>query len=130
MPFSEMLPWLAFAAFGLTGCATHSARPSIDVQSALAASEGQRVEVRGFLRYGDDARGLWQSKASYFNFTPAAEPACITLWNAGSFRKQLLRRSNATVTIIGKRHVEPPLQIDQIALSRCSDTGLIIERVR
>lgn len=126
----EMRPWLAFAALGLTGCAAHSATQPIDVLSALSASDGQRVEIRGFLRYGDDARGLWQSRESYRTFTPAAASACITLWNAGVFRERLSQRDGSTVTITGKLHVAPPLGTDEMELGRCNDMGLIIERIR
>jgi hypothetical protein len=127
----EMWPWsgLALVALGLTGCVAHGATKPIDVLSAFSASDGQRIEVRGFLRYGDDARGMWQSQASFRDYTPESAPACITLWNAGAFREQLLRRDRSMITITGKVRVEPPLHPDEISLGRCSDVGLIIERI-
>ncbi|ATY33704.1 hypothetical protein CVN68_18520 [Sphingomonas psychrotolerans] len=114
----------------MTGCVAHGATKPIDVLSAFSANDGQRIEVRGFLRYGDDARGVWQSQASYRDYTPEAAPACITLWNAGAFREQLLRRDGSTITITGKVRVEPPLHAGEISLGRCSDVGLVIERLR
>jgi hypothetical protein len=127
-----MKPWwvLHIAAFGLAGCAAHDTARPTDVRSALAAGDGQQIQIRGFLRYGDDARGLWQSAAAYRGFAPNAAPVCITLWNAGAFRERLLRRDQSIVTLIGKLHVEPPLKADEIALGRCNDVGLIIERIR
>jgi len=121
---------LAAAVLGLTGCATSSAAPSIDVFAARAAQAGRQVEVRGFLRYGDDARGLWQSEAGYRDSTSSAASACLTLWNAGAFRKRLKPRDQSTVTIGGKIFTAAALQPDEIEFGRCSDTGLIIERIR
>ena len=113
----------------LAGCAHAPAIRPHDLLAAPTASEGKRVTVRGYLRFGDDARGLWQSKQAYRDFTPRAPSACLTLFNAGAFRTQLLARDNSIVTLVATvrtLHLGP----DEIALGWCNDTGLMIEKIR
>lgn len=113
----------------LAGC-THAQtiRPQ-DVIADPAANEGKRIVIRGYLRYGTDARGLWQSKQAHRGFTPAAPPACLTLFNAGDFRRQLQARDGSQVTLtasVRTIHLQP----DEIALGWCNDTGLMIEKIQ
>lgn len=113
----------------LAGCTQdlQAIRPQ-DVLAHPAANEGKRVVIRGYLRYGTDARGLWQSKQAYRSFTLEAPQACLTLFNASRFAKQLHARDGSQVRLTARVqtiHLKP----DEIALGWCNDTGLMIEKV-
>lgn len=115
-------------AFALAGCSYSQAIHPQDVIANPAAKEGQRVFIRGYLVYGTDARGLWQSQQAYRDFTPQAPLACLTLFNASRFARELDDRAGSTVTLTARVRTlrrEP----DAITFGWCNDTGLMIEKV-
>ena len=113
----------------LAGCARPV--PALQPQTVLAAPadyQGKRIVVRGYLRYGDDSRSLWQSIETYRASRSAARTACLTLFNADAFHTRLRQFADSTVTLTGTvrtMHLAP----EQSALGWCNDTGLMIERI-
>jgi hypothetical protein len=119
----------------VAGCASVAPIHPADVLASPAGFEGRNVTIRGYLRYGDDARGLWQSSAVLrkLDTLPGNAPewnSCLTLWNADKFRKQFVELRESNVTLVGIVRTMPPLGSEEIALGRCSDTGLVIESIR
>lgn len=119
-----------FVFLALAACARPE--PGLQPQSVLAAPadyQGKRVTVRGYLRYGDDARGLWQSAQAYRTYSPAKPRPCLTLFNADAFHSRLRQFADSTVTLTGTvRTIH--LQPEESARGWCSDTGMMIEKIR
>jgi hypothetical protein len=103
-----------------------------DILASATALEGTQVEVRGFLRFGDDTRNLWTSKSAYSavsgQYVPAESPLwnhCISLFDTKKLRATLLRYDSRDVLVRG-RITRYRRDNDDIAFSSCSDIGITI----
>jgi hypothetical protein len=90
------------------------------------------VSVKGYLRFGDDSRNLWNNEESYTyvrkSYVPPNDPAwsrCIALYDINGWRKALLSMNNHYVLISGvvRRY---PARDGDIAMDTCSDLGISI----
>ena len=121
----------------LVSACTHTAvKPepkSVDfVIQAASALERTKVQVAGYLRFGDDMRNLWNSKAAVSaagtGYVPADDPRsnhCITLRDCGNQRSTLLRRNGHSVLITGVVN-RIPLGPDEIEIGSCSEIGISV----
>src|SRR5678816_1589358 len=105
-------PIFASIVFALSSCAQSAVRLTpmgVDnvIQSA-ASLEGQRVAVSGYLRFGDDSRNLWSSKAVYLNIKNGNRPAqatsdhCIALYDIANWRRILLSNNGKNILVEGE----------------------------
>lgn len=94
------------------------------------------VVVSGYLRFGDDSRNLWSTKQSYVKVTKsdidpedAAWNRCITLYDVGSFREDLIKYNNHYVIISGvvRRIIQ---QEGEITTSACNELGISVRSVK
>jgi hypothetical protein len=103
-----------------------------DILASASALEGKQVEVRGFLRFGDDTQNLWTSKGAYSAvsgpYVPAESPLwnhCISLFDTMKLRATLLQYDSHDVLVRG-RVTRYPRDNDDIVFSSCSDVGIAI----
>jgi hypothetical protein len=127
------------ATWLVSACTHNPVKPepkSVDfvVQSARAL-EGTRVQVVGYLRFGDDTHNLWNSKAAETavstGYVPADDPRwsrCIALRDFGNYRSTLLRQNNHLVLITGIVN-RIPLGPDEIEIGSCSEVKISVLKV-
>jgi len=125
-------------AISLLVCACSLTRLSLesrgvdDVVRSSTTLEGTKVRVRGYLRFGDDSRNLWADRNAYDAVSSAyvspSDPAwnrCVTLYDIGAWRKDLLAR-NSTDVVIGGVIRRRAMQEGDVSLSSCSDLGISV----
>ena len=109
---------------------------SVDnILESAVALEGKKVEVRGFLRFGDDTQNVWTSKDAYSavsnRYVPPESPLwnhCISLFDTARLRATLLQYDSRDVLVRGRvtRHRRDN---DDISFSSCSDVGITINLI-
>lgn len=129
-----------FVALAISAAASAGDRTPhwIKVSEVIAKYDellGRKVAIRGYLRFGDDSRNLWDEKDVYIdakegrvNIDTASSSKCITLYDIGRYRKILLKYNQHNVIIYGtiKR---VPLGEDEISLGSCNEIGVSVDRV-
>lgn len=132
--FAAMLVLIASSA-----CAQTSSAQRPQTVDEIVSSEGSLasgpVAVKGYLRFGDDSRNLWADRKAYLTVKNGDvgpdDPAwnrCITIYDIGRWRQQLLSNNNSYVIVRGviERH---PTKPGEITTSSCSDLGISIENL-
>jgi hypothetical protein len=116
------------------GCAYIATSLSVD-EIVRSSEEGRTVSVRGYLRFGDDSRNLWSDEDSYdlanHRCLSPGDPAwnhCMTLYEIGRWRSQLLATDRTFVVITGVMHRYPSEEGD-ISAGACGDLGIAIRSV-
>jgi hypothetical protein len=106
-----------------------------DILRSAHTAEGTEVEVRGFLRFGDDTQNLWSSKEAYSavsgHYVPPDSPLwnhCISLFDTMTLRAALLKYDSFDVIVRGR--VKRYRQVNGgITFESCSDVGISISSV-
>jgi hypothetical protein len=120
----------------IAGCASsprsHKNLSVDDVVRSAGPLEGSAVVVKGYLRFGDDSRNLWESRTAYLTVSnhdvapdDQAWTHCVTLWDIDGWRSALLEHNNRYVTISGVVRRQP-LRDGEIRIGSCSDLGVSI----
>lgn len=106
-----------------------------DILESARVLEGTQVEVRGFLRFGDDTQNLWTSKDAYSavsgHFVSPDSPLwnhCISLFDTKKLRAALLRYDALDVIVRG-RVTRYRRENGDIAFESCSDVGISVTSV-
>jgi hypothetical protein len=107
-----------------------------DILRSGKTLDGQLVEVRGFVRYGDDSRNLWTSEKAYSklagHFVPPSDPDwnhCISLLDSGKWRKLLVQKNGSYIVISGVVRHDPRAEGD-INFELCNELGLSIRSIQ
>jgi hypothetical protein len=106
-----------------------------DILKSAGLLEGTQVEVRGFLRFGDDTQNLWSSKDAYSavsgHFVPPDSPLwnhCISLSDTKKWRAALHQNDSLDVVVRG-RVTRYQRNNGDIAFESCSDVGISVASV-
>lgn len=106
-----------------------------DILESATALEGRQVEVKGFLRFGDDTQNLWTSRDAYSavsgRYVPPESPLwnhCVSLFDTKKLRSTLLRYDSRDVLVRG-RVTHYRRDSGDIAFSSCSEVGIAIVAV-
>jgi hypothetical protein len=106
-----------------------------DILESANVLEGKQVEVRGFLRFGDDTQNLWASKDAYSavsgHYVAPESPLwnhCISLFDTLKLRSSLLRYDSRDVLVRG-RVTRYRRDEGDIAFSSCSEIGIAINSI-
>jgi hypothetical protein len=106
-----------------------------DLLKSARTVEDTEVEVRGFLRFGDDTQNLWSSKEAYSavsgHYVPPDSPLwnhCISLFDTLTLRADLLKYDAFNVVVRGrlKRYRQDN---GGITFESCSDVGISVSSV-
>jgi hypothetical protein len=125
---------LLSASYVYGGGARESLRVD-DILESASALEGKQVEVRGFLRFGDDTQNLWTSKDAYSavsgRYVSPESPLwnhCISLFDTKKLRATLLRYDSSYVLVRG-RVTRYRRDAGDISFSSCSEVGITITAI-
>lgn len=130
--------YIMFLLITLWGCTKPSIRHDLknvqDIISNQSIYLGEQVSVKGYLRYGDDAKNIWvdgstYSKLSDSNIKPS-DPAwkmCLGIYKDASLWKKLRRLDKENVIITGKLVIRKSDEV--IYLGRCRALGIEIESI-
>jgi len=112
----------------------HALNPT-EITQNIGQYRGKRVIIKGYLRYGDDARGLWTSQRAYLRARDGDAGRSSSIWNncitlnAGAQIVARLRTINARrVALAGVVSVEHH-QEDEIFSFSCNDVVLEVSAV-
>lgn len=96
---------------------------------------GKKVTIRGYLRYGDDARGLWTSQHLYLQARDGdASPDhaiwanCIALNADNQLARRLRALNGKRVLLAGVVSIEPHNN-DEVFSFSCNDVALRVSKV-
>jgi hypothetical protein len=140
MTHNQLICVLAGALLISATACTHTAgvQKSLSVDDILKSGttlEGQLVEVRGFVRFGDDSQNLWTSEDAYSKVARRALPPddpdwnhCISLFDTGKLRKLLSQKDGQNVIASGVVRRDPRAD-GAIAFETCSELGLSIRKI-
>ena len=106
----------------LAGCAGNLSRaessPSAFVSQA-SSMDGQAVTVRGYVRFGDHARQIWDNETS---LRDADVGSCLTLINTTPHRDILGRSDRRYARVVGV--IRANINEGHVDYGSCNDVGL------
>lgn len=134
----RLIAMLATSA-AMACCASGGLRSAASVddivhdQGVLAGTE---VSVRGYLRFGDDARNLWADRDVYLRVAEGSRMStdplwnrCLTLYDVGAHRARLASLDGKEVVVTGRvRQVVP--RPGDVTTSACNTIGIVVHAVR